>query len=58
MDEIRPTSLQTVLWKWIVTTILGVVEEAPQVAIPPTQKGFLQRRKMLHHVINALGLRE
>ena len=54
----RPIALQTVLWKWIATTILVVVEDALQVAIPPAQKGFLKHRQMLHHVINARGLWE
>ena len=54
----RPIALQTVLWKWIATTILVVVEDALQVAIPPAQKGFLKHMQMLHHVINAQGLWE
>ena len=54
----RPIAPQTVLWKWIATTILVVVEDALQVAIPPAQKGFLKHRQMLPHIINARGLWE
>ena len=37
VDEMRPMALQNVVWKWPAPTILVVVEDASQVAIPPLQ---------------------
>ena len=56
MADMRPIALQTVLWKWIATTILVLIEDALQIAVPPAQKGFLKNRQMLPHIINAKGL--
>ena len=56
VDQMSPIALQTVLWKWMATTILVVVEDVLQVAFPLAKKGFLKHRQMLHHIINARGL--
>ena len=58
VDQMRPMALQAVLWKGIATTMLVVVEDALQLAIPPAQKGFPKHGQMLHHVINTRGLWE
>ena len=58
VDQMRPIALQTMLWKWIATTILVVVEDAQQVAVPLAQKGSLKHTQMLHHVINTRFLWE
>ena len=55
-DQMRPIALRTVIWKWIATTILVLIEDTLQVAVPPAQKGFLKNRQMLQHIINAKGL--
>ena len=48
-------ALQNVPWKCIAPTILVVIEDALQIIVPPVQKGFLNGRQMIHHIINARG---
>ena len=51
MDEMRLIPLQNVVWNWLATTILVVVEDVLQVAISPWQKGFRKKRANVapHH---------
>ena len=47
----RSIALQNVRWKWLATTVLVVIE----VALPPTQQGFLKGGQMMHQIIHPKG---
>ena len=53
LSDMRPIALQNVVFKWLATVVLIQIQDALQILIPMTQKGFLKGRRMLDHIERA-----
>ena len=53
LADMRPIALQNVVFKWLATVVLIQLQDALQIIIPGSQKGFMKGRRMLDHIEKA-----